>query len=272
MKIKSFQKYIILSLIIVGLFSCNNELSVKSANFYDNNSTQIGFTKHSVKVNDQISVCKYSGGINQSKIKKITKFLYCIEINSKKFWISETNYRTLLKDLNILIQNKDNFRFQINSQWVEWHNFNNISSNTKYMSLDPNVNHPNFNIPLNKRTDTEIRIPNHSTISKNKSSQKNDPYKIIPGKGLNTNSFRIAQDMISTADVGLRAELSLLNYEYQKYTHNPYWVMKLIPQTHFAQVNLQRINNETIQLNNFKLDESIVTDIALGLLLLNKYK
>ena len=265
-------KNIIIALLVsTCLFSCETQLKVETVNSYDNNSTVLGFRKNSIKITENLRISKFCGGPNPSRVKKITKSLFLVEFKGSKFWISDVNYNTFIKDLNFLLQHKDNFRFQINSQWVEWLNSANDSRRYKYMALDPNVTHPQFNVRLNQRIIRDVYRPKKLARVGQKQRVK-DPYEIIPGKPLNTAGFRRSQEIINSADAGLNATLYILNIDYRKFKHNPYWVMKLIPRTHFAQINLSRFNEDKIKLNGITLDEDAVADMVRGFAILKKYK
>lgn len=268
-------------LVSTCLFSCENQLKVETINSYDYNSTVLGFCKNSIKITENLRISKFCGGPNTSRVKKITKYLFLVEFKGSKFWISDVNYNTFIKDLNFLLQHKDNFRFQINSRWVEWLNSENNSRHYKYMSLDPNVAHPKFNVRLNKRIVSNLYYLDRQPKTNSRKSPKKayDPYKITPGKPLNTPAFNKSVEIIETADAGrryefyvLNADIEALNSKYRKFSHNPYWVMKLIPRTHFAQINLSRFNEDKIKLNGITLDEDAVADMVRGFGILNKYK
>lgn len=261
--------YLIIVLFI--LISCEKKLIVKTINYYDNNTTVLGYREKSVKINDDLSISKFSGGPNHYSIKKITRLLFLVEFKRRKFWISNSNYNTFINNLNFLLNHKDNFRFQINSSWVGWFGYNGISSNTKYMSLDPIIIDPRFNIRLNRRTDVDDYFRNLNNNKKQLVKPKSGNYlNITPGKGLNTPEFRKSVEMLESADAGIYASLSVMNSEFSRYPHNPYWVIKLIPNTCFSQINLSRLDDETIKINGISINETDFKYLIQGFQLLGK--
>jgi hypothetical protein len=284
LNLKKMKNILISLLVFTCLFSCETRLKVKTVNSYDNNSTVLGFSKNSIQITENWRISKFCGGPNKSRVKKITKYLFLVEFKGSKFWISDVNYNVFINDLNFLLQHKDNFQFQVNSQWVEWLNSANDSRYYNFMTLDPNVTHPKFNVRLNKRIVSNVYYPNRQLKTKGRQSKKRprntyDPYKVIPGKPLNTPEFRRAVAVIETADAGRRAEFHVLNADiealnakYRKFSHNPYWVMKLIPRTHFAQINLSRVDEKKIKFNGVTIDENVVSDMVRGFGILKKYK
>lgn len=276
-------KYILSSFIAVIILGCNNSNTVNIEKFYDPNSTEIGYLKKSLSINENIKLVKYENGVNNNQINNIENGMWCLELNSTNFFFSNSNIDVLKEKSTVLIENpNENYEFRIVSKWLNWYDKN--FSGRRILDLDNQLLDPNFYDISQNRFDEEyaqrlidnqlIPPPRKNTKPKAKSPEY---YKSLvkPGEQLNTESERIAADLrradaVSDA-VGRRLYCQNANSWLKQGSHTPYYIIKLINGLTETEdlitrmVVLKRLDNNTISIGNQSITNDELKEIQSAL-------
>lgn len=252
--------------------SYNSSQNQNTQNFYDYNSTEVGYSKHSISINNDINVNKYSSEFSNYEVQNVVRAVFSISVNGTEVFIQEENVPEIINQLNQVYSNENEmYKFSKVSKWLNWEERPTGAEASN--SLDPFLKMHSFNKESNS-----FNLESYESPNKNHASQKprdDETLRQLKELGYNLDETimvaPIAANLIKNASIMMKNRLDRKNEQYSKFQHIPFWVLKLInsgfTESEYIQstVWINRLNNSSSVLNNVSITNEELSAITTAL-------